>query len=354
MKRVLYIEPFSSEGHLNFNRIYISKLLELNIKLDLVLKESYIQKIGVPLNLLKLKIPKYLFITNKGSFVNRIYFFKILSFIKKNIDLSVYDFVIMAGYEEISLFFSNIKQKLILINHSNISGLNSYVKRYFFKRISKNNHHIVFEEYMKEYLNEIGVKNAFVIAHGLPNPFRMTSEQIDENVKTILKDNFYKKFQKIIFSPSSGSVDRQFMEQIVRNHNFINFLENQNILLIIKGDFSYLETKNIKIVRDYLSEIQYRSLILLSNAILIKYPDSHMYRVSAVFFECIANDKLCFLSDIKALKCYEPHLNYNAYFSDTNQLISIITEWIRSRDKSNVSPYICKEALVPSFNEIFS
>lgn len=350
IRKILYIDMFSSTGHVNFNKIYINGLIDKGFNVRLILKDNYIKELSLSSTLVELSIPNHYFVDYNNRIINRLQLLKILWYIKTKLDFSNYDLIIFSGYEEISLFLSNIKQKLVLINHNNISGLNSRIKRYFFKLISKNNIHIVFEQYIKKYLNNIGIKNVIAIPHGLPIPFPFNSFEEEIAVDTVLSTTDFKQYKKIIFSPSGSSIDYLFISKLICNKQFILFLKANEILLIIKGNFEPIETNNIVIIDYYLTEIQYRSLFMMSNAILISYPKTHKYRVSAVLFESISNNKICFLSEIEAFRNYEDHFNYNPFYKNIDELILNMRNWLLLDAITLSNPFSNKEILMPNFN----
>lgn len=345
MKKVLFIDPLSSEGHINFNKIYISKLIECNVDLQLVFKEGYINRLGFPTSLVRLSIPTHFYSIKKNGLINRICLFRIFVFIKRKIEFDDYDFVIFSSYEAISLFFSNIRHKLVLINHNNISGLENNVKRFFFRLISKGNLHLVFEKFIQEYLFSIGIKDVIVVPHGLPTSFDYKSVKSCSFINGIINNE---KFKYILFSPASSSVDGDFIRKLLNSEKFVSYLEKKNILLIVKGNFISLKTKNIIILKDYLTTKQYQFLFLKSSAILLPYPESHKFRISAMFFEGISNNKICFLSDIDLFKHYHWLFNYNPYFKSIDDLISRIDEWMNS--KMNKDVYNDISTLMPTFD----
>ena len=351
-KKVLYIDPISSDGHLNFNRIYLTKLLELNVEISLVFRENYFNGFSLPEKLLKLSIPNSFYKKDCNGFINRWYMLNILLFIKRNVDFHEFDIVIFASYEEISLFFSRISNNLILINHNNLSGLNVGIKRFFFKRISNRNTHIVFEQHMKDRLLSLGIKKVMVIPHGLPASFSSNPLNEKTDMFFYMEDLDLSQYKYIIYSPSGSSVNINLLKQLLENKNLLTFLKNKQILLIVKSNLYCSKSKNIVIFSNYLSEVQYRDLFLKSDAILITYPKSHKFRVSAIFFECMANKKLCLLSDIDSFRYYDSFLRFDPYFNNSDELIQCIINFQKLDPEVIKNPYINTERLIPSFKEL--
>jgi len=353
MKRILYIDPLSSDGHINFNKIYLTELLKREINVNLVFRKDYITKLSIPEDHLILNIPNY-FYKGKGKLINRINYLRILLYIKKEIDFSNYDIVVFSSYEEISLFFASIKHKLFLINHNNIKGLENIFKRTFFKLISRKNTHIVFEKYIKDYLKKLKIDKVHVLSHGLPESFKIVGNDINKLIGSVLKIDEINNFNKIIFSPSGSSIDKEFIAGLIDNSQFLKFLNTHKILLILKGNFTS-NNQNIKVINHYLSKPEYEALILKSDAIIISYPNSHKYRVSAVLFECFANNKICFLSDIVSLRNYEMHFNYIPYFKDIDELVYRLEHWINLSEEIKLAPFKNSiKKLNPNMDSLFN
>jgi len=118
--KILYIDPLSPNGHINFNNIQIKSLYKIFDSIDFSFKKGYEKKICIKNTETIFLIPEKFYKSTNNKIITRINLLKILRYIKKNIDLSIYDFIIFSSYEEISLYFSFIKYPLILVNHNNI------------------------------------------------------------------------------------------------------------------------------------------------------------------------------------------------------------------------------------------
>ena len=282
-EKILYIDPLSLSGHINFNNIQIKSLYKVFDSIDFTFREGYEKNLSIKENETIFLIPEKLYKSTNNKIVNRINLLKIFLYIKKRINLSIYDFIILSSYEEISLYFSFIKYPLILVNHNNIADLNNPIKRFFFKKVAKNNTNLVFGHYIKDYLIRIGVQNIEVINHGLPIP-------IDNKIlKRSVSNQFgyTENFKWIIFSASSSSSDKDFIDKIISNESLQSYLNKKNILFILKGKYTnHSQSNNIRIIDDYLANEEYQYLFLRSNIILICYPSSFKYQVSAILFEC--------------------------------------------------------------------
>lgn len=348
--RLLYIDPFSSEGHINFNNIFIGALYNEISSIDFVFRDGYKEKLHTFKNSKNYAIPNKFYSKTKNKFQTRLGLFRIYNYLKKIISENQYDFILFSSYDELTLHLSCFRKGLILINHNNLYKLDRSLKFYFFKKSAKDNYNIVFENYMKDYLNSKGINNVYVIHHGLPISF---------DVKIMLKASCYNefssfdKYKKIIFSPSGSSMDITFINNLIKNKSFLTFLENNEILLILKNKYTKSSHTNIHVISNYLSISQYQYLFLKSNMILISYPLSFKLRVSAVLFEAISNKKLCLISDIPSLKNFKNFFKYDPYFSNVDTLIERINLIINLPDHIRIDPYKNTDLLSPDFKILF-
>lgn len=312
--KVLYIDPFSSSSHANFNRMHIEAIRKVAKDIHFVFKENYWKEVGVQVTEVCYAIPSSYFGKNKGGLINRFYMCLVLWKIRQNVPLNQYDKIIFAAYEEISLFFAFYTVPLYLINHNNISSLNNKVKLYFFKKISKKNTHIVLEPYIKDYLKSLDIQKVEVVRHGLISPYITSS----------LRTNNPLQHKQFLFSPSMQSVDAEFMEKLLLDKSFIKYLEDHDLFWVLRSKILHSSSSNIQILSHYMSKEEYISYFLGAAAILLIYPKSFRYRVSGVLLEAISCRKNTLMSDIEVFRQYETLFGANAYFSTVNQLIQCL------------------------------
>lgn len=352
MRKILYIDPYCTSGHTNLNKNYIKQLLKVGMVVDIAIKANYIEDLNLPPNMEKFIIPDKLF-HHKGKILSRYYLLRIFNYIYRNIELSTYDYIFLAAYDEIALFFSNLKKNLLLLNHSNVAGLNNLIKRYFINKVSKYSTHIVFAYFIKEQFVRYGITNVIVEPVGL-----IDSYEVKRDIRAILKP-FHKKdsiinYEKIIFCPNGSKYSDGFIESLITNLEFIKFLTEEQILFVIKEKQLISKSKNIIILSKRLSDIQYQTLFMMSSVVLLSYPKSFTYRVSAILYECFSNKKICVISDIDSFRSFQSFFNYNPYFKNTNELIQIMKNILGNIDEVSKNPYLSLNNLEPSFIKLLS
>lgn len=342
--KILYIDFVSHLSHVNFNRMHIKALQEYAL-IDFVFKDGYSKKLGIGSASTVFVIPKDFYKIKGDGFLCRLQYLIILFYIKYHISFKFYDKIIFSYYEEISLFFANYPKGILLINHVNISGLSSKVKLFFYKKISKDNTQIVFNNSMKNYLNSLGVTNVEIIHHGIIDAFK----KHQKNDLNILNFNF-EHYDKVIFSPSSSSSDSFFLQSLVTSRAFKTFLMENNYLFIVKSKDLKSVHPNIYIINYYISDDLYEHLFVESDIIAICYPKTFKFRVSGVFLECISNKKNVILSNIEALNCYKDIFSSYPYFKDIDSFIECFN--IYKKKSSIYKDNIDLSLLMPSYSDI--
>lgn len=343
MMKILYIDPFSSLSHVNFNKMHIEAIYKITRDIHFVFKEDYYREVGVQSSNVCYTIPSSCIKRNNSGLINRFYMCLVLWKIRMNVPLIQYDKIIFAAYEEISLFFAFYSVPLFLINHNNISGLDNKVKRFFFKAISKRNTHIVLESYIKDYLNSLGISKVEVVHHGLISSYsNYSSNRVDA----------LWMYRKFLFSPSMLSTDVLFMKNLIEDKMFLKYLEEHDLFLILRSKILKSSSNRIRIFSDYLSKEDYRWYFLNATAILLFYPKSFKYRVSGVLLESISCGKKTILSDIKAFRQYENLFGANAYFSSIEDLLKSIEFVLTERNEHFPLSVDLRNAYMPNYSAV--
>lgn len=314
-KKILFIDYKAPLGHINFNRIQLVSLLKCG-SVDCIFKEGYADFLKLDISLI-LSIPNS-FYKEGNRFTNRYSDIKKINYIKRHVDFSQYDKIIISYYEEISFFFSRISSsKIILFNHRNIADLNNFIKRFFLIKVSKRvGYMAVFNDKIFEQCCKYSLKNALIIPHGVPN-------KIQDSLVIHTFKNIQERYKKIIFSPSILS-DHELIIHLLESELVNKYLRQKNWCLIIKGTgFSNYQNENIIIIDYFLNENDYIELFYISHLILLAYPSDFKDCVSSVFSETIANNKFCILSGTPALKEMSRLVPYNCIFQDDISFLDI-------------------------------
>ena len=282
--KVLFLDPVCLEGHVNFNKIHLLSLMSTFDDVDCCFVKGYTDELNIKDCNLKM--------------------LKSLRLVKRNINLSLYDIIIISCYDEISLWLSHFPRSFI-INHNNLSKMNHWFKRLCYKRICDKHVNIVLNDNSFNYLKSKGVENIVKVVHGLMLPYKSVKKEND-------------KF--VLFTPSPNSTDKLFTESIIKDKRFINWLEDNDAVFILRGNYRS-DSNRIKVITGRINFEKYKNLLMTSNCLYIAYPPSFKYRVSAVVLEAIANKKNCVLREIEDFREYENIYGSQIYFHNVETLI---------------------------------
>lgn len=267
MDKLTLIETKCPKGHL---ALYRSLIGQLSAKHDLTIisYDTYFHDLGINCKYKSLgeDVEKY-----KGFISYRVQ--QALA-TKRGLDLADGD-VLFLSYDTVSLFLNyrtlvKHRSKILVIEHNNIDQLKrSKVKQFCYQLLPKTIVHLTFENYIANFLAERYNKTTKVIKH----PSRKFLER-----KETLKQQF-------LFAPSADS-DYLFLEQVAIccNRNNVHLYAKENARF--DGNI-YVHTKQ------YFDN--YESLMLNARAIVIAI--NYDYRVSAVFYEALINQKKILFKD---------------------------------------------------------
>jgi hypothetical protein len=320
MKSILYIDPICNKGHIGFNNIYINALLSTDkVKIDLALPKSYANKLTINKEYNLVDIPEELYTFNSTIFKrlsNRVKIIKIQCNIKKSIRFESYDLVLVSTFDNISLLFTRFSKNTILVCHNNIrQAFKSKMHLQFLRLLAKRYKLLVFNFDQYDFLKKNKISNAVVIPHGIREPFQTDfSEKLSHNDQ-----------KKKIFIPSSNSLDRNFVRELLISQRLNDFLAVSNYFIYIKIPKQKSALSNVITINRYLTKEEYKSLFIESTHILLPYDKQQFrYRVSGVFFEAIANDKSLLIYDNGCFDWVKKHIKSVNFFSSIEELISII------------------------------
>ncbi len=310
MRKIYYIDYISPNGHIGFNRIHIKALLNLGISINAIFREGYYEKIGIDKpNLINFfSIPNELY-KEKNNILSRIELIRRLRLIHKSINLDKNDIVIFSCYETISLCMAPNFGDAYIIDHMSVADLDSTVKKYFFKHLPTSYRHVVFNDYIANRLSNDSI-SSIIIPHGFSEKIYVTSSMGVLN-KHCLQP------QKYLFSPSPSSVDRSYLSTICNDMNFNIFLEKKNIKFVLRGNYNINEKymNNYVLINEYMDYQEYLSLFENALSIILCYPNSFKYRVSAVLFESMVYNIPYLLKNNKSLNYYS---KYSVLENDVN------------------------------------
>jgi hypothetical protein len=298
-------------GHVNFDRIQITALKSTGNTVRLIMHYQIAKELGFPSTDYEFVIPKILGINSKISIFNRFVYLITLLYIKVRVSFDNYDKVIISNLDELTLGILPLCKGMYLFCHRNASDLDIFIKKYFMKRLSIKNKFIVFNEDMKVPFILNNISNLFVVSHGCNPPYESSADKLSIDIA---------KYDFVIFHPSA-KIEGKFLEELKGNTKLHKFLKDRNYALVIRDKQAEIsECDNIIVLHHYLDTEQYQAMFLVSNVILLVYPETFKYQVSGISYECFANGKNLLIYDNPSLKYCNGYYNYNPTFSTIEQL----------------------------------
>lgn len=353
MKTVLYIDTFSQFGHTNLNKVYLQEFRKKGCKISVIARSNYFKEIEVFEDEVLLRIPEsYYFHT--GSIQSRLLEIKILRFINKNVELKNFDIVFFSYFDEIAFYFSRLKGNLFFMNHSNVSGLENRIKRFFLKSISQRGTILVFHETIQDQFVKYGINNIIIEPLGLSLPYKnniLKNNNILKDIDTRLIDDF---FYLKIFIPTLSKYGDNFLTNSLLDDSFKSLLEEKKILLIIKDKNLDIKHPNVCLLNNFINDEIYQAVFLKSDILILQYPKSFKFKVSASLLECFSNNKPCFISDIEAFRVFDVYFNYDPYYNSLTQLINLIQIACVNKDTILSHPYKKTSLLNPKLNSVIN
>ena len=344
-QKVLFIDYTFQRGHVNFNRIHIAAIKSAGYDVRLILHSDIADHLDYPNEDYILKLPRCLNQRQDSPILNRVIYLIILFWIKiKVINFSKYSYVVVSSCDEPTLGILPLCRNMYIMCH-NTASVYSKVKCFFLKRLAKHNTFLVFDEYMKKPFVENGIKSVKIISHGCVAPYGHCN---DENLPTMIKG-----FGKLIFHPSSR-VDSSFVDNLVADDKLCEYLQKNDILLLIHGDKEEYNnlSDNIQFISGFLPIKVYQAIFMKADIILLVYPSTFQNQVSGVSFECVANRKNILVREHPALTYCRDFYNYDPLFKNNEELLYKILKL--TTDTSTCCCRVSVDTLIPNYKEIFN
>lgn len=351
-KKCLYIDIVSPNEHLNYNKGFLRNIPE-EINLDICAKGNYIAKEDVNYNNYFCIPDEFIYKYSADRVLPQVYMrvkiAKAIKWVKHNIDLKLYDIVIWAYIDEMvfSLMCRSQKSRVIFMDHLIGEVANSKIKRFFFKMIKNEFEIIVFEDYIKKFVEELGSsRKVWVVKHPLPViPVfpKQKSEEVNSDVK-------------IVFAPALSN-DEKFIDFIIENKDNLP----KNIKFVIRSTQKEYSSSNVLIYNKRISDEMYYTYMMESSVVLIHYGEYYNFRTSGVLYEAAQLRKPVVLFCGNTLKNYYTTYSEIIYpFYTNDEFIQNIEKWVMCAEtikKENFDKILCDYSdgeIRSSLLEVFS
>lgn len=186
-----------------------------------------------------------------------------------------------------------ICKPIYLFHHNNTDHLLNKYKRKIFKTYMNKVNHVVFADFIKDYLVSIGVSanRIFVISHPLPD-LSFTSKMQNTNGPNL-------------YIALGHANDENIIHDLIEYEKQKHCLERNNIHLVLRTQNSFNELPlSINIVTGFLAEEHYIDYYRKAKGVLILYPDYFKYRFSGVLLDALVAKKKVIGRNIPIVRYY--------------------------------------------------
>lgn len=316
--KILVVDYLSYPGHKRFNKIHIDALEKLGHDLFFVGKKDQFPDYCQP-RLLCVPPERFFKTLPFQSVSSRLQNIFCLKWIYSQILEHDYDLILFPTYDIVSLFFSPFKSKCLVINHNNVSQLNSRVKVWLTRHLSPMVNHVTLDSLSQNRLLEIAPKaKVFMIPHGFDSPTCDTSKPA------------WLDCGCFFFCPVNRNFNSEDIKTIFQDSSLEKVLAENGCRIYIKNFCGLEESFVLRTIPTNVPQKEYDYMIQNAKAVILPYSSSFRYRVSGIFFECVAANTTVIVPNIESFKQYS---NFNVvYYSDAETFVRGI------RNVLNMSP----------------
>lgn len=289
--KILVIDPLSPFGHKDINKVFLDSISK-EFEVIYIASSSFTDI--VPSHISFIPIESSLFTLGVNSFQNRWRISKVIITISKHLRRLTPDVVFYMSYETITfsilyrLFLNKFgpETKTFLMNHLNIDELSeSFLKRLFFLFIPLSCVHVVYEDFIRDYVRRHFGRNTLTFHHNLNSYKRRYI------CNSFPYQNFFEgEHMTYIVAPSGNSFNEVILNEIMALDDD-GYLSNHNIRVFIKNRKIRYQSDHLIITNAYLSDDEYSYVLDKSSYILLPYDLKYRYRASGVYFDALTFSK---------------------------------------------------------------
>lgn len=338
--KILIVDYYGDHYHDQFNTIHIKALERLNADITLMGADSHFQDAA---NKKVLTIPSKLYKTFSSRFLLslRSRFWDILKLIYLSfaIQKERYDFIVFLRYEIFCIPFFRTSQNVILFDHSSASTMHSIAKRCALNLIGDNYVHAALNDEIYKHIKTIlPNKKVVMIPHGMLSPFH------ERKYCNLVSAN-----KSFVFCSATSSCDEELLHHIIFSDKVKNYLKARDLQLLVKCKTCFESNETITRIEGFINQEDYEYLIANAVAVFLPYNHDFGYRVSGVFFECVANETPVIASSIPSFLAYAENgqplftINDDAGFIEA---LSHLSQHLGKWDCSKFSPDIYWERII--------
>lgn len=215
--------------------------------------------------------------------------------------------VVVIGEYELSTFGITIPllraacSKIVVVNHNNIDQLAKYgLKRLMFNWYKNKIYHCTLEPFIKEYAQKcLGVREDRVFCW--PHPAEPMKSQMSKKDYKKEKANTSLKVDIIGLSQSN---DERFIQSLIRQEIENSVFKNNNLHVVLKSKEVSFDDGFLTVIKGWIDIDTYDDYYNNTCGVLVAFPSTFQYRVSATLIEAIRDNIQVLGSDIELMRYY--------------------------------------------------
>lgn len=296
MKDILYLDFMYYTGHVRSNKNFIKALGKFS-NVNALSQINYFDEYKEELNevdTIRLIEKSNLKLYN-GQLLNRISSLKVMlhsALLAKKIRPN---YIFVSSFDTIAFKFGRFlfgkTENMYLLHTINIDELSNNIKRKMFDTYKSKVNHVVFEQYMKEYLvNEIGIQSDKIFV--LPHPLNENSESANS------------KELEYACVGLSNSNDEELITLLIELEKEKSVFKNNCKKVILKSKEKEFDNGYLKVFKGFLDKNIYDNYINKSECVILPFPKVFRYRMSGTLVDAFSNNKIVFGNDIPIMQTY--------------------------------------------------
>lgn len=317
--KVLVIDYITYFGHRNFNKIHVEAFSDTGCTIELVGRESAIELIEDLSCISKSFLPKWTLKKYPLSFISeRVKNIVSLLWIKRKYDLSDFDLIIFLAYDILSISLFRVRNKVLLINHNNVSQLSNSFKRLLTRQLPLHYGHVVLTKDSEEYLKGLMIKNVYYVPHGYV-----------ETPKNVKKTPYLKSGQRFLFIPVNRWYNSKIIAEIICSEKVKAILAEADIIILLKKKlYDGVAERNFIFLDNNIPDEEYNYLMSKALSVVLPYSEDFQYRSSGILFESVASNIPIISTGISSMLQYKDMLSIFFFtnaeeFGDCVRIISM-------------------------------
>lgn len=309
--RILIVDYLCQKGHKNYVSILLDSLVTLGHDVTFITSKDFMDYLCVDdtrINTITYKAESFKARPRLNNIIYQIYSLKKIEWKLRE---KKFDYIILTSYNIYSYFFFKRKEITFIINHDNIDRINHGYTLFLHRHLSNNNRYVVLSPYIKSYVEKIlSNKKVVYVPHGVTRNLQLSC------------DSLFAKYPHIIFCSARSSCNEEFLGELLADKDNQEFLEKNNILLIVRTNYKYnVNIKNVMFIDSShrIADLDYDYIINHALCVYLPYAEDFRYRVSGIFYECIPNNIPVLFNETDSTVQYEDFVTYNYVFSDPKE-----------------------------------